>query len=413
LITSERAYIRPKEELVRLTLTDVKQESEEEETKRRQSLNTDATTSILDSEIPDLIEIDEFPPPPRAPVSSPQFNPGDFLSPTHGATSGMSKIQLSGGPDDSDYEFVEHESNDSGVMMSLPMSDHSPADKENSGNESPVRGRPRKSPLGESQQVNVMTTEVVDEDVEMTDIVREPLSPPKTPPPIPQRPRRKSTWGALKYGAQQDVTECITNCLSQLHAGFKPEGFDANGQPIDLFKQYSSPLLAPPNSRLFYIRVKHVFRAMPVTPSANPIEEKEELFGSMVPVYVDATATSSLYDAIDLALGREQIEYKGIGEAEKSTTITSLPPILQIQIVRTQFNRSVGAGYKENAHLELESKIFMDRYMEIEGDDELAARRDDYWKWKVELESAQKKKTELLRKVPKPPFWLFFWGGGD
>jgi ubiquitin carboxyl-terminal hydrolase 25/28 len=169
----------------------------------------------------------------------------------------------------------------------------------------------------------------------------------------------------------------------------------------------STPSCYPTNSSLFYIRVKHVFRAMPVTPSANPIEEKEELFGSMVPVYVDATATSSLYDAIDLALGREQIEYKGIGEAEKSTTITSLPPILQIQIVRTQFNRSVGAGYKENAHLELESKIFMDRYMEIVGDEELAARRDDYWKWKVELDAAQKKKTELLRKVR---YRFGFWG---
>ena len=151
--------------------------------------------------------------------------------------------------------------------------------------------------------------------------------------------------------------------------------------------------------RLFYIRVKHVFREMQASPSAKPIEEKEELFGSMVPVYVDAETGGSLYDAIDLALGREQIEYKGIGEAEKSTTITFLPPILQIQIVRTQFNRSVGAGYKENAHLELESKIFMDRYMEVSGDEELSARRDDYWRWKVSLDRAQKKRAELLRKV--------------
>ena len=220
---------------MRLTLTDVKQESEEEETKRRQSLNTNATTSILDSEIPDLIEIEDSVP-PRAPVSSPQMLSVDVLSPTHGATTGMSKIQLSAMPDDSDYEFVEHESNDSGAVMSVPVSDQSPADKENSGNESPARGRPGKSPLGESQQVNVATIEVGDGDVAMTDIVRDPLTPPKTPPPIPQRPRRKSTWGALKYGSQQDVTECITNCLSQLHAGFKPEGFDANDQPIDLFK---------------------------------------------------------------------------------------------------------------------------------------------------------------------------------
>jgi ubiquitin carboxyl-terminal hydrolase 25 len=128
------------------------------------------------------------------------------------------------------------------------------------------------------------------------------------------------------------------------------------------------------------------------------VDEREELYGSMVPVYVDAEIGGSLYDAIDLALGREKIEYQGIGECEKITTVTSLPPILQIQIVRAQFNRSVGAGYKENAHLELESKIYMDRYMEST-DDDLSTRRDDYWKWKVELDRAQRKKAELLRKV--------------
>jgi ubiquitin carboxyl-terminal hydrolase 25 len=135
--------------------------------------------------------------------------------------------------------------------------------------------------------------------------------------------------------------------------------------------------------------------------NAKPVDEREELFGSMVPIYVDAEIGGSLYDAIDLALGREKIEYQGIGECEKSTTVTYLPPILQIQIVRAQFNRSVGAGYKENAHLELESKIYMDRYMEsVDGD--LETRRDDYWKWKVELDHAQKKKSELLRKVCVP-----------
>ena len=141
-----------------------------------------------------------------------------------------------------------------------------------------------------------------------------------------------------------------------------------------------------------------MFRDLQAGPDAKPVDEREELYGSMVPIYIDAEIGGSLYDAIDLALGREQIEYQGVGQCEKRTTVTYLPPILQIQIVRAQYNRSVGAGYKENAHLALESKIYMDRYMEVT-DADLTTRRDDYWKWKVELERAQRKKAELLKKV--------------
>jgi len=138
-------------------------------------------------------------------------------------------------------------------------------------------------------------------------------------------------------------------------------------------------------------------RDLKAGPNAKPVDEREELYGSMVPIYVDAEG-GSLYDAMDLALGREKVEYQGVEDCEKTTTITYLPPILQIQIVRAQFNRDVGAGYKENAHLELEPKIYMDRYVETL-DDDLSARRDDYWKWKVELAAVQMKKAELLRKV--------------
>jgi hypothetical protein len=78
--------------------------------------------------------------------------------------------------------------------------------------------------------------------------------------------------------------------------------------------------------------------------------------------------------------------------------VTYLPPILQIQIVRAQYNRTSGAGYKENTHLELESKIYMDRYLDST-DVELTTRQDDYWKWKLELEQVQRCKAGLLQRV--------------
>jgi len=141
-----------------------------------------------------------------------------------------------------------------------------------------------------------------------------------------------------------------------------------------------------------------VFRDLQAGKNAKPVDEKEELYGSMLPIFVEPGIGGSMYDALDRALGREQIEYKGVETCERSTTVTYLPPILQIHIARAQYNRSVGAGYKENAHLELESKIYMDRYMEST-DSDLRTRRDDYWQWKFELESAERKKAELLKKV--------------
>jgi hypothetical protein len=244
LITSDLAYIRPKEELVRLTLVDVKQEIEDEAIKRRQSF---ASTSILDSDIPELVEIEDTTI-LRAPVSSPMAMPAsgepvpEITSPLGKTALEIANIQISSAQDDTDYEFIDHESSDSGGVVSLTASDPTSTDKENNS-QLHIINKPRheKSPLGESQQVNVMPAEIENpedaEDVEMIDVGNGPPTPPKTPPPIPKRPRRKSTWGALKYGSQQDVTECITNCLSQFHAGFKQELLDSNGNAIDIFKR--------------------------------------------------------------------------------------------------------------------------------------------------------------------------------
>lgn len=248
LITSDLAYIRPKEELIRLTLIDVKQEIEEKAIKRRQSHVTNESTSILDSDIPDLIEIEDANI-PSAPVSSPMVLPTsgepvpETLSPLRKTTSDVAHVQITSAPDDTDYEIVDHESNDSGGVVSLTTtSDPASTDKENNSQSHINKPRLENSPLGESNQINVKTSEVKDsedgenEDVEMVDF-HAPPTPPKTPPPIPKRPRRKSTWGALKYGSQQDVTECITNCLSQLHTAFKPDELDTRGDSIDIFKR--------------------------------------------------------------------------------------------------------------------------------------------------------------------------------
>jgi ubiquitin carboxyl-terminal hydrolase 25 len=250
LITSDLAYIRPKEELIRLTLVDVKQEIQDEAQRRRESLETTASQSILDSKVPEYGEIEDVDIPP-VPTSSPTvaaISPGDvpaIETPLRGTVSEMANVQINA--EDTEYEFVDHESNDSGGVMSLTTSDPMSIDKENSHLSRTVKPVTIRSPLHESQQINFMETELPDleddipdlEDVDMVDVSNIP-TPPQTPPPLPHRPvkRRRSTWGVMKYGAQQDVTECITNCLSQMHAAFKPDGETPNGDQIDLFKRY-------------------------------------------------------------------------------------------------------------------------------------------------------------------------------
>jgi hypothetical protein len=248
LITSNMAYIRPKEELIHLTLVDAKQENEEQEVKRRQSLATNASHSLLDSDIPNLIDVDDNSV-PQVPTSSPTLIPlsAGTVPETQGlaqtAASDIANHQIISVQEDADYEFVDHESNDSGGVVSMATSDPMSIDKENAPQ---LRGIDKpsvieKSPLKDnSQQINVMATEVQDlDDADMPDLIT-PLTPPATPPAVPPRPppRRKSTWGVMKYGSQQDVTECITNCLSQLHAGFKPDDKEANGNGIDIFKRF-------------------------------------------------------------------------------------------------------------------------------------------------------------------------------
>ena len=53
-------------------------------------------------------------------------------------------------------------------------------------------------------------------------------------------PRRQST---IKYGKQQDVTECSSNVLFQIEAAIRPTGVDANGEQLDIVKEYDLPQL--------------------------------------------------------------------------------------------------------------------------------------------------------------------------
>ena len=78
-------------------------------------------------------------------------------------------------------------------------------------------------------------------------------------------------------------------------------------------------------------------------------------------------------------------------------SITNIPPILQIQVQRVQFDPVKKTSFKSNNHLELREVIYMDRYMDTTKP-EVMNRRRQSWEWKGKLKSLEARRAELLRQ---------------
>lgn len=204
------------------------------------------------------------------------------------------------------------------------------------------------------------------------------VPPPDRPPPVPPRalPQvepQPSIQDQLEIGAQQDVTEVIGNVLFQLQCAIKADRIDEKGEQIDTVK------------RLFYGKQQ-----------SNTIDRSaatrfQEAFFSDIKVNV-FSQPHDIYEALDGAFEMQDVEVEGATERQY-TTISELPPILQIHINRAQFDTTKKTAIKSDHHLQLRETIYMDRYMETK-DPDLIQRRQDCWKWKEELAEAQAERKE-------------------
>jgi len=211
--------------------------------------------------------------------------------------------------------------------------------------------------------------------------VEAPLTPPpdRTPPPIPLRPaaRRNTATDTNMFGRQQDVTECIGNVMFQIEAAIKPDNIDENEEQIDLVKRY------------FYGKTKQTL----TFPNSSETRTKEEFFSHLL-VNV-AESDRDLYSALDNSFDIEQVDLEG-REARRYLSISNLPPVLQIQVQRVQFDREKASAYKSNAYLNFPETLFMDRYVDTD-DPALRARREESWRWKEELRKLAKRKADLTK----------------
>lgn len=124
------------------------------------------------------------------------------------------------------------------------------------------------------------------------------------------------------------------------------------------------------------------------------VRSKEELWCD---IKVDvASGSRDIYAAIDGAFDAQKVHVDG-EIAEQFGSISKLPPILQIQVQRVQFDPVKKTSYKSTHHLELKETIYLDRYMDTQ-QEELMNRRRQCWAWKDTLRVLEARREELLRK---------------
>ena len=215
-------------------------------------------------------------------------------------------------------------------------------------------------------------------------------APPEKPPPVP--PRNKTGLsiqttdskdiseseedGLWQFGTQQDVTEVMGNVINLLSCAIKPTGITEAGTQTD--KVYDT----------FY-GDSAVYTLKPAK-----LEKKIESWANLM-VYPDDKGSRDIYEALDVNYDEQMVEI-GDRQIPQWTSITKLPPILQIQIQRTAWNRGTGAGSKNSNPVVFPETIYLDRYMDSEDSNSpLMKRRRQAWKWKAELRRLEGRQAAL------------------
>lgn len=197
------------------------------------------------------------------------------------------------------------------------------------------------------------STPFLSRDVTMEDVSQpEPLPVSRQPPPLPPRKQPVSD-SAMMFGKQHDVAECMDNCMFQIETAL----LDFEGQTT--VDSYTPGVI----KSLFYGKMRQRITMPPdqSQPEAkSSVNEKDDLF-SHLPVNVSDEGFD-LHDGLG-GYFRDNVDFEG-KKAVMEVSLLELPPILQIQLQRVQFNRATSQPYKSQAYVRFEETLFMDRYLE-------------------------------------------------
>ncbi|KAF8336537.1 uncharacterized protein EI90DRAFT_3287565 [Cantharellus anzutake] len=190
------------------------------------------------------------------------------------------------------------------------------------------------------------------EDSEMSDPSANKANPSlasSVPPPLPPRNRQPSV-GDMMFGRQNDVSECMDNCIFQIEAALQFDSELGEGsERLNVVK------------RLFYGTKRQ--RITPLDEDAKSqsvVSEKTDLFAQLL-VNVSNEGTD-LYDGLSGFMD-DVIEFEG-KKASMEVVLVETPPILQIQLQRVQFDRQTMQARKNNAYVAFGETLYMDRFMQ-------------------------------------------------
>ncbi|KIJ66462.1 hypothetical protein HYDPIDRAFT_86199 [Hydnomerulius pinastri MD-312] len=169
-------------------------------------------------------------------------------------------------------------------------------------------------------------------------------------PPLPERKAPASSESVMLFGKQHDVSECMDNCMFQIEIAL-----------LNFNNMSDSEEKGSVVKRLFYGKLRQRLTAVPdQRKSRSSIHEKQDLF-SHLPVNV-ADSGIDIYDGLS-GYFDDTVEYEG-SKARMEVSLVELPPLLQIQLQRVQFNRETLQPYKSQAYVKFGETIYMDRFLD-------------------------------------------------
>jgi ubiquitin carboxyl-terminal hydrolase 25/28 len=198
-----------------------------------------------------------------------------------------------------------------------------------------------------------------------------------------------SSESVMMFGRQHDVAECMDNCMFQIETALLrfDEMAGSESDKTSVVK------------RLFYGRLKQRITA-PLGSGAAAlahlrrqsrasIHEKEDLF-SHLPLNVSDEGYD-LYDGLS-GYFDDVVEFEG-KQARMQVSLVDLPPLLQIQLQRVQFDRDTMMAYKSQAYVKFDETIYVDRF--LENADPARRRRSD--SIQAELRQTRERILELTK----------------
>ncbi|KAG6907945.1 hypothetical protein DXG01_006803 [Tephrocybe rancida] len=321
---AEAAAVTPSIDLAKLALVTSRDEEEDEADKGGTDSSNDTDATLVDDAPPRAAAADTSTENPRSPTLSPNSVLGkrsrdvDLRQPS--VMDLDSPATFPSSPTREDFPSSPSRLSDSPPPLMSP--------------DSPPR-MPEASGSGSSAQV----------DVEMVDATS------VKPPPLPPRKANQTSDSVMMFGKQHDVAECMDNCMFQIETALlKFDGVsESQGESSDKTSVVK---------RLFYGKLRQ--RLTGPQPSRSSVHEKEDLF-SHLPVNVTNDGVD-IYDGLS-GYFDDVVEFNG-EKRRMEVSLVDLPPVLQIQLQRVQFNRETLQPYKSQAYVKFGETIYMDRFMD-------------------------------------------------